>query len=273
MARKKRRKKSRKSFFSFSFVGVFFARLFQLIWQNIGILVVIALIVAGSIWFKHYCMFDDAFSVKRIQVSKTQALSRDSVVLLSGIEPGDNIFRIDLVNASRLLEELPRIKRAEVRRILPHTIAIEIIERKEIAQVKLPFRSSYYLIDSEGCVLPPILKNAQTGLCIIEARFSGQNSLQPGEFFWNEGIQNALLLENVIRGHAFLASEPFVKIVVDHALNMSVFLYDEIELKVGKDPSGSLSKLENVQEVLSPETRNQIKYIDLRFKDVVVKKK
>lgn len=273
MARKKRRKKSRKRSFSFSFGRDFFTGFFTAVFKNSGILILVGLIVALSIWFKHYCLHHDAFEVQKIHITKTHAFSRDTILSLSGIERDTNIFMIDLNKVSRLLEKLPRIKRAEVRRMLPHTIAIDIVERKQIAQVKLPFRKTYYLIDYEGCVLPPLLKEAQPGLPIIEARFSGKTALQPGDFFWNEGIQNSLLLQKHISEHSFLSSEPFVKIVVDQALNMSIFLYDEIELKVGKDAEGSLSKLNKVQDVFNPETRSQIKYIDLRFKDVVIKKK
>lgn len=273
MARKKRRKKSRKRTFSFSFLRDLFIGLFSLVFKNSGILILVGLIVALSIWFKHYCLNDDAFDVQKIQITKTHAFSRDTILSLSGIEPERNIFMIDLRKVSRVLEKQPRIKRAEVRRVLPHTIAIDIVERKEIAQVKLPFRKTYYLIDFEGCVLPPLLKDAQSGLPIIEARFSSKTALQPGDFFWNEGIQNSFSLQKQINEHPILSSEPFVKILVDPALNMSFFLYDEIEIKVGKDPTGSLSKLDKVQDVFNPETRSQIKYIDLRFKDVVIKKK
>jgi cell division septal protein FtsQ len=54
---------------------------------------------------------------------------------------------------------------------------------------------------------------------------------------------------------------------------MTLILQDEIEIRVGKEPREALRKLANVQEVLSEEKRSQIIYIDLRYKDIVVKKK
>ena len=41
---------------------------------------------------------------------------------------------------------------------------------------------------------------------------------------------------------------------------------------MGSDVDGALVKLDNIKEVLSFPSRSSIKYIDLRFKDIVVKR-
>ncbi len=272
MAGKRRKKtnKKRKQGISIknrisSFGGVVF--------KNIGWLLLIVILTGGVFLFTEYCHTHDTFVVKNIEINKTQFISRENILNIARIHNGVNIFNVDLSESAHRLELLPRIKRAEIKRLLPYTISINITERREVAQVKLPFRSKYYLIDNEGCVLVPVLKEPREGLIIIDARFSRQSYLSPGDYFFNRQIQIALRLVTRLKYNPVLKDENVLSIVIDHSDNMTLVLNDKLEIKFSKDIDDALTKLDKVKHILSDPMSNSVKYIDLRFKNIVVKKK
>jgi cell division protein FtsQ len=273
MARKRRRKKSRKSVVSFTGIKDICVNIFHFFFLHIGIIFLCALVLSCALWFKDYCIQSNAFSVSRIEINQTQVLTQQEIIDSSTIKMGDNIFLLNIRSIAKKVQAIPRVKRAEVRRVLPRTIVIDVLERREIAQIKLPSQKNYYLIDSEGCILPPISNEPRTDLIIIEAQFSSLNFLRIGDFYWNEGVENGLKLAKNIQNHPILSKEIIKSIKIDRGLNMIILLADDIEILVGKDTSDNLIKLTNVHEVLSPEKRSQVKYIDLRFMNVVVKTK
>ena len=54
---------------------------------------------------------------------------------------------------------------------------------------------------------------------------------------------------------------------------MTIELIDGIKIKVSENPSYDIAKLDNAPQILEADVRLGVKYIDLRFKDIVVKKK
>jgi len=195
----------------------FFAALFHFFVAYLSIIILAVIVVGGGMWFQSYCVNNEAFCIKTVSITKTQYLKRKDILKASDIHVGENIFLLNLRAISKKLQRIPRIKRAEVKRVLPNTIAIDIVERKEIAQVRLPFRKRYYLIDAEGCVLPPVLKVPRPELVVIEAQFSSLSKLSVGDFYWNDGVENGLSLIRSIRNHSVLSQEAVVSIQIDHS--------------------------------------------------------
>ena len=91
------------------------------------------------------------FNVKRIIVSGNSEVSKDKIVLASGIVIGENIFKLDTKNAKENLLLHPYIDAIEINRKLPDKINIKINERKEIACIK--HMNSYVYMGSNKLVL------------------------------------------------------------------------------------------------------------------------
>ena len=91
------------------------------------------------------------FTIDSINILGNNKVPKDLLINASNISTGQNIFKISKKNSENNLEMLSYVKEAKIKRKLPKTIIIEIIERKEIAQIKSI--SSYILIDIEGYIL------------------------------------------------------------------------------------------------------------------------
>lgn len=88
------------------------------------------------------------FEVREIRVLGNTTLSRENIVSVSGINPGENIFRLDLKAASEKLKAVSLIKTAELYRRLPSAVEIRVAERA--AWALLPVETGFIQVDDEG---------------------------------------------------------------------------------------------------------------------------
>lgn len=93
----------------------------------------------------------DFFIIDNIKVLGNNKISEDIIISASSINFEENIFKISTRNGKKNIENLSYIKEVEIKRKFPKGISIEIIERKEIIQIKEI--SSYVLIDINGYIL------------------------------------------------------------------------------------------------------------------------
>lgn len=96
------------------------------------------------------------FNVKKIIVEGNREISKEKIVLASGIVMGENIFKLDIKNSKENLLLHPYIKGIEIKRDLPNKLIIKISEREEIAAIN--YLNSYAYIGFDGLVLD-ILKD------------------------------------------------------------------------------------------------------------------
>jgi cell division protein FtsQ len=89
--------------------------------------------------------------VRRIEVSGIERLSASKVIHESGIDESTNALWFAPAAAEAALEQDPWISSVSVKRILPWTIQIHVVERSPVASMVTA--SGYQLIASDGTVL------------------------------------------------------------------------------------------------------------------------
>jgi len=75
------------------------------------------------------------YNLAEVAIHTDGPLTRDQVIAATDIHEGKNIFTINLSAARNGLMALPQVDRAEIERILPNKISIDITERKPVAWV------------------------------------------------------------------------------------------------------------------------------------------
>lgn len=88
------------------------------------------------------------FEVREIRVTGNNSLSREKIVSSAGINPGENIFKLDLKSAAEKIKVISMIKSVDMSRNLPWTVEIRVEERKPVAL--LPVDSGFIQVDDEG---------------------------------------------------------------------------------------------------------------------------
>jgi cell division septal protein FtsQ len=75
------------------------------------------------------------YNLVEVAIHTDGSLTREQIIQATGIHEGNNIFAINLSNARKGLMALPQVERAEIERVLPNKLSIDIAERKPVAWV------------------------------------------------------------------------------------------------------------------------------------------
>jgi len=109
--------------------------------------------VGGGLWLGyHFVTTSSRFAIDDIQVHGTSRVSADEVRAALPVKVGDNVFTANLDGISEQVLAHPWVAAAEVHRILPHTVVVDIREYEAVAMVTLPSASGsdLYLVDGLG---------------------------------------------------------------------------------------------------------------------------
>lgn len=114
------------------------------------------------------------FKVTKIVVRNNKINSSESIIKLSGINLGSNIFYLNLRRAKSNIVSNPYLTDVDVERILPNTILINVTEREAYFYIKSG--NNYIVIDNHGIVLEK--RNDITGMKLIEVKGFDVNNVQ-----------------------------------------------------------------------------------------------
>jgi len=95
------------------------------------------------------------FIVSQIEVRNTGVLEASVIARFAGVAVGQNLLAVDLVEARRQLELVPLIRRAQVRRVMPGRLVIEVEERIPVARIG-GGAGGWFYVDRAGVVMKPI---------------------------------------------------------------------------------------------------------------------
>jgi len=216
------------------------------------------------------------FKIKDIALNEPEATFDFSYLL------GRNIFRIDLKKESRYISELyPVYKNIRLFRILPNRLFIRFTDRNPLAYVKL-YR--YFCVDSDATLfdLPQGQETQDLPVIIgLERKIPGP---KPGKQYNIKELITALNIIKEIETNNLFKEYKIKRIDVVNPANISCFIqlsgypkgrvaadFQVLEVKMEQDDiSDKIRVLAGLFTQLKDDISN-IKYIDLRFKEPVVK--
>jgi len=133
----------------------------------IGVLIIVALTLLGASVF---------LRIMDIEVTGASVYSTDDIIKVSGLSVGDNLLFVNTQSvAQRIRQALPFVSTAQVSRILPNIVLIEITESAAIA--KIIHAGEVFVVDSAGRVLmqeegngPEITDDSGNPIHLIDVR-------------------------------------------------------------------------------------------------------
>jgi cell division protein FtsQ len=205
-------------------------------------------------------------TVDRIVVSGNERLSKGEVVaVLSGLR-GESLLFTDLDAWRRRLLASPWVKEAALRRALPSTVEVAILERQPIGVARL--NGELYLVDERGVLIDQYgPQYADLDLPIIDG-LSGLSGTDPNAGSVDEARADlAARVVTAVRSKPALAKR-LSQVDVSDGHNATVILTgDPAVLELGDDQF--VLRLESYL-ALAPALRERvadIDYVDLRFDD------
>lgn len=236
----------------------------------IKLIIPILIIFLGALFIitalTRFLKTSDYFAIKDI-------IAGDEITVDLSYLKGQNIFTVDLRKESRYLSvHYPVYSNVRLVRILPNRIFVNFIERKAVALVKL-YR--YFAVDEEGLLFDNAQQLQDGNLPLIyglETKIFGPKS---GTTYNIKELTFALHLINTFNSNRILRNYKIKNINVANPRCVLLFMglgqNRELEIRLGEgDISKSMGILADIVNQGGSDLPNT-KYIDLRFKEPVIK--
>ncbi|HWE26644.1 MAG TPA: FtsQ-type POTRA domain-containing protein [Polyangia bacterium] len=119
-------------------------------WRRSLLVAAVGVTLAASAWAgRWYVTHARHFALHDVRVSATAHVSAEALVARANVPLGVNLFAIDRDEVARAVSQEPWVARAHVRRELPSTLMIDVVEREPACAVAF---GALYLADGDGNV-------------------------------------------------------------------------------------------------------------------------
>jgi hypothetical protein len=216
-----------------------------------------------------------------------EIVSKDNSADFSYLK-GKNIFALDLKREGDLiLNRYPDCVRIKLIRVLPNRLYVDFIQRKALGLIKL---SRYFAVDQEGTLFYPPAQFDQMNLPVISGLESKLYAPKPAKRYNIPELNLALEILQEVLANKQLRNFKISRIDVSQPMNAwflipvqvkmpgsiqagQDILYENMEVKIGY---GNIKQKILILAGLLSQGKGDlasIKYVDLRFKEPVIKLK
>ncbi len=164
----------------------------------------------------------------------------------------------------------PSYKKIRVIRILPNRLFVDFIKRKPLAYIKL-YR--YFCVDEDMVLFDASGQLEEKDLPVIlglDTKIFGPKS---GKIYNIKELALALNIIKEVRRNKMSKVYAIDRIDVTNLSNASFFILNVLEIRVGQDDIKDKIDILNSLLIQLKNDFGNIKYIDLRFKEPVIKLK
>ena len=234
---------------------------------------VLGLIVFGIFWVIRGELYaDSSFLIGTVKVNPEGVLSAAKLQELGKQYLKKNLFTISLQEVAARVKEDPGIRQARAVREFPQTLRIEIENRSPFVQVQIASKKFYYWVAEDGVVLGEA-KDRDRNFLILEAPEVKISGVAIGEKIPLKGFDEAIHFVRVFWNHPLARTEKIERLSLDHLGNISLTLEKGPELRLGREALKKMGRLNSLAPLLKAAERDRILYMDLQYKDLIVKKK
>ena len=215
-----------------------------------------------------YAFNSTTFRLQDVKILNIGTLTPEQSFKFSELRRGENLIQLDLVNVQQVIKRNhPEYKEVKVRRVLPGRVEILLKRRTPVAQVLF---SRYVQVDKDLVVLPGSSTAPFRNLTVIEGASMPRGGLAVGVTLTDPTTQKALRLMEVIKRSTLLRKHALTRIDIGDPRNMTLVVDNAIEIRIGN--SHFIERLKILDQTLKTLELDpaRIRYIDLRFDDVVV---
>lgn len=156
-------------------------------------------------------------------------------------------FNVDVERVREVVEQLPWVSKASVRRVWPDTLSVSVIEQKPVA-----VSNKYGLINANGEIFKPLSKRVEKSLPVFEGTINSNKLMLSKYHEMNK------LLVTINRKISYL------KLDARHALELK--LDNGLQVVLGRgDISHRLERLTRIYNKILSARISDIEKIDLRY--------
>jgi cell division septal protein FtsQ len=207
--------------------------------------------------------------LEQIEVGALKRLTRDEVIAIAGVRPGDDMFSLRLRRIGGELAKNPWVEKVKVRRYFPHTLTIDLVEREPVAVVNMGY---LYYLDRKGDVFKPLTDGDRLDYPVVTGITEEDMAKDPAGT--REAFQGALKLIATLQGGAAFRLQDVSEIHYGKGFGYTLFTArGGVPVRVGNGAFDT--KLARLARIY-PELQAQLpamQYIDLDYNDKIIVKK
>ncbi|MBI4845960.1 MAG: FtsQ-type POTRA domain-containing protein [Candidatus Omnitrophica bacterium] len=239
--------------------------------------------VVGAVVFLGFSLNNFIFASPYFEISEIEVIDHDVDKIdypLARIKDNLNIIKVDLPGIAKSIErEYADIQKAQVKRVLPNKLIIEVLRRRPVAQIAVPVNkksqnnTNFFTVNNEGFILANIGSNPSRKLARINGVETAINEIEIGRSYFKTNLESALVLLEIFSRDEFFEQYKITQIDIESPANMAFFINNQLEVKIGN--RNLQKRIEKLAVILRNEKIDLTKgyYIDLRFNDFVFGKK
>ena len=226
----------------------------------------VTLILVGGFFVSQFLMASDLFRVDEVAVQGNQRLSGQQIAVLSDIEKGVNTFDLDLDLIGRKIEENPWIQTAQVQRIFPRQVVIQVTERQPVAIINLGY---LYYLDKRGEIFKVL--GASDSLDYPVVTGFDYEKAQKHDAEYAQNLRQIVELFDDIRQRPQFDLKQISEVHREKDGDLTLFtLRGGVRVKLGRgDYKKKIDRLEKIYARLKPKLKI-LDYIDLNVDEKVI---
>lgn len=215
-----------------------------------------------------YALNSPAFQLEQVSILNIGTLTPEQSFKFCELRKGESLITLDLVNVQQVIKRRhPEFKEVLVRRVLPNRIEVLLKRRTPVAQVAY---SRYVQVDKDLVILPGSSTVPFKNLTTIEGAPLPREGLYVGVSIQDANTKKAIKLADLIKRSNILKKHTLTKIDIGDPRNISLIVDTDIEIRIGSSHLVERFKILDQTLKTIELDRAKIRYIDLRFDDVVI---
>jgi cell division septal protein FtsQ len=209
------------------------------------------------------------FRLKNIEVSAAKRLTREEILALVGVEPGQDLARMNLRRMGEQLSQNPWVETVRLHRYFPDRLSIVITEREPLAIVNMSY---IYYLDKKGTVFKVLNQGDKLDYPVVTG-FS-EEELNSNPSGTGEALKTTCELLRILREKGAFILADVSEIHYDKGYGFTLFTSSGgLPVKVGAgDFSAKIDRFARIYRELMAQ-RPLLHYIDLDYSDKIVVKK
>ena len=202
--------------------------------------------------------------IQQLNILGLDRLTREEITTQLNLSPDSSLWSIDMDQLSDQLEDHPWIRSVTFERVLPHSLIVQVEERRPAGVLRASKQS--YLLDADGFLLPGESAKAGQALPVLEGMTSKFFSQQQDESHRRakQGIHLAELMAEYFSGRP--------NVNVAHAHTTIVDL-PRIRVQFGQEPDRQWERFLVLYPTIKETVEKQSQEVDLRFSQKVILRK
>ena len=207
--------------------------------------------------------------LEAIEVSPLKRVTREEIVTLAGVRPGDSMLGLELEDVVARLSKNPWLEQVQVRRYFPHTLSITLSERTPQAVANV---GCLYYLDEKGVLFKSLVEGDRLDYPLITGLTEEELAKDPKGS--REALKTALQLIDTLKAGGVFSLDDISEIHYSKGYGFTLFtMQGGVPVKLGNGDFGDkLARLAGIYKELEPQMQ-ALDYIDLDYADKIIVKK